>query len=235
MYHLNVRKRGVFVHMKRRVLIVEDNPQIARVLELELSHEGFETRVAQDGEKALEISKEFIPHVVLLDIMLPKLDGFAVAKKLKEGLNDVGIIALTAKTELNDKLKGFKSGMDDYVTKPFEIEEVLARVEALINRMNVGDSMKIGDVEIKPLEMRAFVNNVEIFLTPTEFRLLQELMKAKGIVLSKEDLLEKVWGFDGWENPNVVEVYVNYLRKKLGKASKMIKTVRGVGYAFRKD
>ncbi len=235
MYHLNVRKRGVLVHMKRRVLIVEDNPQIARVLELELSHEGFETRVAQDGEKALEISKEFIPHVVLLDIMLPKLDGFAVAKKLKEGLNDVGIIALTAKTELNDKLKGFKSGMDDYVTKPFEIEEVLARVEALINRMNVGDSMKIGDVEIKPLEMRVFVNNVEIFLTPTEFRLLQELMKAKGIVLSKEDLLEKVWGFDGWENPNVVEVYVNYLRKKLGKASKMIKTVRGVGYAFRKD
>lgn len=235
MYHLNVRKRGVFVHMKRRVLIVEDNPQIARVLELELSHEGFETRVVQDGEKALEISKEFIPHVVLLDIMLPKLDGFAVAKKLKEGLNDVGIIALTAKTELNDKLKGFKSGMDDYVTKPFEIEEVLARVEALINRMNVGDSMKIGNVEIKPLEMRAFVNNVEIFLTPTEFRLLQELMKAKGIVLSKEDLLEKVWGFDGWENPNVVEVYVNYLRKKLRKASKMLKTVRGVGYAFRKD
>ena len=235
MYHLNVRKRGVFVHMKRRVLIVEDNPQIARVLELELSHEGFETRVVQDGEKALEIFKEFIPHVVLLDIMLPKLDGFAVAKKLKEGLNDVGIIALTAKTELNDKLKGFKSGMDDYVTKPFEIEEVLARVEALINRMNVGDSMKIGNVEIKPLEMRAFVNNVEIFLTPTEFRLLQELMKAKGIVLSKEDLLEKVWGFDGWENLNVVEVYVNYLRKKLGKASKMIKTVRGVGYAFRKD
>lgn len=225
----------MLAHMKRKVLIVEDNPQIARVLDLELSHEGFETRVAQDGEEALEISREFVPHVVLLDIMLPKLDGFAVAKKLKESLNDVGIIALTAKTELDDKLEGFKSGMDDYVTKPFEIEEVLARVEALMNRMNVGDSLEIGDVKIKPLEMRAFVNDVEIFLTPTEFRLLQELMKAKGMVLSKEDLLERVWGFDGWENPNVVEVYVNYLRKKLGKASKMLKTVRGVGYAFRKD
>ncbi len=235
MYHFNVRRRGVLAHMKRKVLIVEDNPQIARVLDLELSHEGFETRVAQDGEEALEISREFVPHVVLLDIMLPKLDGFAVAKKLKESLNDVGIIALTAKTELDDKLEGFKSGMDDYVTKPFEIEEVLARVEALMNRMNVGDSLEIGDVKIKPLEMRAFVNDVEIFLTPTEFRLLQELMKAKGMVLSKEDLLERVWGFDGWENPNVVEVYVNYLRKKLGKASKMLKTVRGVGYAFRKD
>ncbi|WP_036225491.1 response regulator transcription factor [Mesoaciditoga lauensis] len=221
--------------MKRKVLIVEDNPQIARVLDLELSHEGFETRVAQDGEEALKISREFVPHVVLLDIMLPKLDGFAVAKKLKETLNDVGIIALTAKTKLDDKLEGFKSGMDDYVTKPFEIEEVLARVEALMNRINLGDSLEIGDVKIKPLEMRAFINDVEIFLTPTEFRLLQELMKAKGMVLSKEDLLERVWGFDGWENPNVVEVYVNYLRRKLGKASKMLKTVRGVGYAFRKD
>ncbi|WP_456399106.1 response regulator transcription factor [Mesoaciditoga sp.] len=221
--------------MKRKVLIVEDNPQIARVLDLELSHEGFETRVAQDGEEALKISREFVPHVVLLDIMLPKLDGFAVAKKLKETLNDVGIIALTAKTKLDDKLEGFKSGMDDYVTKPFEIEEVLARVEALMNRINLGDSLEIGDVKIKPLEMRAFINDVEIFLTPTEFRLLQELMKAKGMVLSKEDLLERVWGFNGWENPNVVEVYVNYLRRKLGKASRMLKTVRGVGYAFRKD
>ncbi len=235
MYHLDVRKRGVLAHMKRKVLIVEDNPQIARVLDLELSHEGFETRVAQDGEEALKISREFVPHVVLLDIMLPKLDGFAVAKKLKETLNDVGIIALTAKTKLDDKLEGFKSGMDDYVTKPFEIEEVLARVEALMNRINLGDSLEIGDVKIKPLEMRAFINDVEIFLTPTEFRLLQELMKAKGMVLSKEDLLERVWGFDGWENPNVVEVYVNYLRRKLGKASRMLKTVRGVGYAFRKD
>ncbi len=221
--------------MKRKILIVEDNSQIARVLELELSHEGFETKVAEDGEKAIEISKEFAPHVVLLDIMLPKLDGFSVAKRLKETFNDVGIIAITAKTELNDKLEGFKSGMDDYVTKPFEIEEILARIEALMSRMNMGDSLKVGNVEIKPLEMRVFVNNVEISLTPTEFRLLYELMKAKGMVLSKEDLLEKVWGFDGWENPNVVEVYVNYLRKKLGRVSEMLKTVRGVGYAFRKD
>ena len=221
--------------VKRKILIVEDNSQISRVLDLELSHEGFETRVAEDGEEALKIAKEFVPHVVLLDIMLPKLNGFSVAKRLKEILSDVGIIAITAKTELNDKLEGFKSGMDDYVTKPFEIEEILARVEALMSRMNIGDSLKIGSVQIKPLEMRVFVNNTEISLTPTEFRLLYELMKAKGMVLSKEDLLEKVWGFDGWENPNVVEVYVNYLRKKLGKESEMLRTVRGVGYAFRKD
>ena len=221
--------------MKRKILIVEDNSQISRVLDLELSHEGFETRVAEDGEEALKIAKEFVPHVVLLDIMLPKLNGFSVAKRLKEILNDVGIIAITAKTELNDKLEGFKSGMDDYVTKPFEIEEILARVEALMSRMNIGDSLEIGNVQIKPLEMRVFVNDAEISLTPTEFRLLYELMKAKGMVLSKEDLLEKVWGFNGWENPNVVEVYVNYLRKKLGRESEMLKTVRGVGYAFRKD
>ena len=221
--------------MKRRILIVEDDPQISRVLNLELSHEGFDAKVAKDGEEALKIANEFVPHVVLLDIMLPKLDGFSVAKRLKEILNDVGIIAITAKTELNDKLEGFKSGMDDYVTKPFEIEEVLARIEALMSRMNMGNSLKIGNVQIKPLEMRVFVNDAEVFLTPTEFRLLYELMKAKGMVLSKEDLLEKVWGFDGWENPNVVEVYVNYLRKKLGKSSKMLKTVRGVGYAFRKN
>jgi two-component system response regulator ArlR len=221
--------------LKKKVLIVEDDPQISRVLNLELSHAGFETQMASDGEMAVEMAKTFLPHVVLLDIMLPKRDGFSVAKKLKSSLEEVGIIALTAKAELQDKLTGFESGMDDYVTKPFEIEEIIARINALLNRMNVGDSLKIGEVEVRPFEMRTFVGKEEISLTPTEFRLLYELMKGKGTVLSKEELLEKVWGFEGWENPNVVEVYVNYLRKKLGSASKMVKTVRGVGYAFRKD
>ncbi len=221
--------------MKGKILVVEDDEQISRVLELELLHEGYEVAVAKDGESAVKIAKEFSPHVVLLDIMLPKMNGFSVAKKVKSKLDTVGIIGLTAKGELEDKLKGFESGMDDYVTKPFEIKEVLARIEALLKRMNLGPSLKIGELEVRPLEMRVFVDGQEISLTPTEFRLLHELVKAKGMVLSKEDLLERVWGFDGWENPNVVEVYVNYLRKKLGNASKMLKTVRGVGYAFRKS
>jgi len=217
------------------VLIVEDDIQIARVLELELSHEGFETRIANDGEEAVKVAKVFLPHIVLLDIMIPKRDGFSVAKDLKGSLENVGIIALTAKSDLKDKLTGFESGMDDYVTKPFELEELLARIRALLKRMNLSDSLKIGNVEMKISQMRVFIDGKEISLTPTEFRLLEELMRGKGTVLSKEDLLERVWGFEGWENPNVVEVYVNYLRRKMGKASSMIKTIRGVGYAFRKD
>lgn len=221
--------------MNPKVLIVEDDRHISRVLDLELTHEGFSTMVAEDGRKAIELSEDFSPDIILLDIMIPKIDGLTVAKELKESFENLGIIAITAKSTLNDKLAGFRSGVDDYVTKPFEIEEIVARIRALLNRMNLGEQLRIGELEIRTAEMRVFVEKEEVFLTPTEFRLISELVKARGTVLSKEDLLENVWGFSGWENQNVVEVYINYLRKKLGKAASMIKTVRGVGYAFRKD
>jgi len=217
------------------ILIVEDDKSIARLLELELSHEGYNTKIAYDGEQAVQFYENFKPDVILLDIMRPKMNGFEVAKAVRDYDKDVGIIMLTAKGELEDRVHGLKSA-DDYVVKPFEIEEVLARIKSLLRRLGKSkELLKAGSIEIYPEKMQVFVKENEIHLSLTEFNILKLLVINKDLVVSKEKIMEEVWGYSEDENLNVVEVYVNYLRKKLGEGSDYIKTVRGVGYVIRES
>jgi len=217
------------------ILIVEDDKSIARLLELELSHEGYNTKIAYDGEQAVQFYENFKPDVILLDIMLPRMNGFEVAKAVRDYDKDVGIIMLTAKGELEDRVHGLKSA-DDYVIKPFEIEEVLARIKSLLRRLGKSkELLRAGSIEIYPEKMQVFVKENEIHLSLTEFNILKLLVINKDLVVSKEKIMEEVWGYSEDENLNVVEVYVNYLRKKLGEGSDYIKTVRGVGYVIRES
>lgn len=221
----------------KKVLIVEDDPKISRVLELELSHEGYITRVVGDGYDALIEFEEFKPDIVILDILLPGLNGKEVAKRLRDKDANVGIIMLTALGDIRDKLEAFKYGADDYLVKPFSIEELIARIEAISRRKESVKQISINffGIELLPDQYRAFVDGKEIELSKTEFSLLLLLMQNKDMVLSKERILEVVWGDYEGERENLVEVYINYLRKKLGEKGKYIKTMRGVGYTFRGD
>ncbi|BBE30309.1 DNA-binding response regulator [Tepiditoga spiralis] len=216
------------------ILIVEDDASIARLLELELQHEGYKTLIAKDGEEAVEFYGNFKPDVILLDVMLPIRNGFEIAEIIRNYDKDVGIIMLTAKGELEDKVNGLKNA-DDYIVKPFEVEEVFARIESLLRRLGkTKNSIKAGDIELFPERMQVFIKGKELHLSLTEFNILKTLLLNKNIVVSKEKILEEVWGYED-ENLNIVEVYVNYLRKKLGDYGKKIKTVRGVGYVIRED
>lgn len=221
----------------KKVLIVEDDPKISRVLELELSHEGYMTKVVSNGYDALIESEDFKPDVVILDILIPGLNGKEVAKRLRDRDSKLGIIMLTALGDIKDKLEAFRYGADDYLVKPFSIEELIARIEAVSRRKDSirENSLSLYGIELFPNQHRVLIGGVEIELSRTEFSLLQLLMENKGIVLSKERILEVVWGDYEGERENLVEVYINYLRKKLGEKGKLIKTIRGVGYTFRGD
>lgn len=221
----------------KKVLIVEDDPKISRVLELELSHEGYMTKVVSNGYDALIESEDFKPDVVILDILIPGLNGKEVAKRLRDRDSKLGIIMLTALGDIKDKLEAFRYGADDYLVKPFSIEELIARIEAVSRRKDSirENSLSLYGIELFPNQHRVLIGGVEIELSRTEFSLLQLLMENKGIVLSKERILEVVWGDYEGERENLVEVYINYLRKKLGEKGKLIKTIRGVGYTLRGD
>ena len=216
-----------------KILVVEDDKSISRLLELELSHAGYKVKIAKDGREALEFYENFKPDVILLDIMLPKINGLEVAQAIREYDKDVGIIILTAKGELETKIDGLKNA-DDYVVKPFEIEEILARIESLLRRLGkTKEVIKVGEIEIYPQSMEVFVKGEKVHLSLTEFNILKFLAINKNIVMSKEKIMEEVWGYADEENNNLVEVYINYLRKKLKGASQNIETVRGVGYVIR--
>ncbi|HOB15625.1 MAG TPA: response regulator transcription factor [Defluviitoga sp.] len=216
-----------------KILVVEDDKSISRLLELELTHAGYKVKIAKDGEEALEFYENFKPHIILLDIMLPKLDGFEVAEAIRGYDPDVGIIMLTARGELENKIEGLKNA-DDYVVKPFEIEEILARIESLLRRMGkISDYIKVGDIEIYPQKMLVLVKGEEIHLSLTEFNILKLLAINKNLVISKEKIMEEVWGYYDEESNNLVEVYINYLRKKIKNSSQNIETIRGVGYVIR--
>jgi DNA-binding response OmpR family regulator len=222
----------------KRILIVEDDKKIARVLELELNHYGYEVDKAEDGESALDKYETFKPNLILLDIMIPQIDGIEVSKIIRENDKEVGIIMVTAMDQSRNKIEGLNSGADDYVTKPFDFPELKARIEALLRRKGVNiDSMKFSQgFEIFPQAHYVKIYDEEINLSKTEFDLLLYLAKNANIAVSKEKILEEVWGFDYEDaNLNVVEVYINYLRKKLLTAGKKIKTVRGIGYSFRDE
>lgn len=218
-----------------KVLIVEDDEKLRRLLELEFSHENFEVKTSEFGEDAVYIYEKFKPDVVILDIMLPDIDGTEVAKKIRKIDPGAGIIMLTALGETKNKVEGLESGADDYVVKPFDFEELLARVKALLRRKNIKfeQEIKIGHLSIDLSSRTVKYKGKEISLSKTEFDLLSFLAKNVGRVISKEEILNAVWGLDYYGTFNTVEVYINYLRKKIDP--NFIKTVRGIGYTISKE
>lgn len=220
------------------ILIIEDDKAITRVLELELKYEGYEIDIAYDGIDGLDKFTNGEYKVVLLDLMLPGISGLELCRKIRRTSN-IHIIMLTAKRDVTDKVVGLDMGADDYITKPFEMEELLARVRAAIRRTNMAreESLKIevGPVCIDLLAREVTINDVSIDLTKKEYEVLEYLVSNKGIVLTRDQLIEKVWGYDFVGDTNVLDVYIKYLRTKIDYPLniKFIQTVRGVGYVIK--
>ncbi|RFB14999.1 DNA-binding response regulator [Bacillus sp. HNG] len=229
---------------KQRILIVEDKEKIARVLELELTYEGYETGKAYDGNSGLAKFQEETWDLVLLDVMLPGISGIEVLRRIRTANFATPVILLTAKDSVEDKVSGLDLGANDYVTKPFQIEELLARIRvALRNNQSkttpgqpqVDDWLKFGDLMLNESTREVIRKNDEIELTPREFDLLAYLMKHPRQVLNREQLLNAVWGYDYYGDTNIVDVYIRYLRNKMDKPydEPLIHTVRGVGYVIK--
>ncbi len=226
-----------------KILIIEDEPQLARFTQLELTHEGYEAVISGDGREGLEKALNGDFSLILLDIMLPGLNGLEVLRRLRKSGMNTPVIMLTARDSVMDKVSGLDMGADDYITKPFAIEELLARIRAALRTPVSSAAEKKpenGILRFKELEMDTARHTVScggkpMELTVKEFGLLQALMENISIVLTREQLLEKVWGYDYFGETNVVDVYIRYLRSKLEEVSsiKYITTVRGVGYVIK--
>jgi DNA-binding response OmpR family regulator len=223
--------------MARKVLIVEDDSNIAELLQLYLKKEGFETAVAGDGGKGLELYRSFQPDLVMLDIMLPVMDGWTVCEKIREA-DKTPIIMLTAKGETLDKVSGLEMGADDYITKPFEMKEVLARVHAVLRRFGDGSSeekkLSFDKLIINLDSYELLVDGKRVDTPPKELELLYHLAASPNRVFTRNQLLDEVWGFDYFGDSRTVDVHVKRLREKLeGVSDKWaLKTVWGVGYKF---
>ena len=219
-----------------KILIVEDDPTIGRFVELELAHAGHEVTRCIDGERALDVLRDMTPDLVILDIMLPGIDGVETAQLIRaRGLN-MPILMLTARSETQDVVRGFDAGADDYLRKPFEIPELLSRVRALLKRTEherVGDTYKAANVEIDPASRNVLVDGVLANFTAKEYDLLEYMVVNAGRVISRDEILEKVWGGQHETDSNVIEVFVCHLRNKIGdESNQIIRTIRGVGYFF---
>ncbi|WHX25183.1 response regulator transcription factor [Virgibacillus halodenitrificans] len=224
---------------KPKILIVEDERKLSRVLEVELSYENYNTEIADSGKDALQRMEEQEWDLVLLDIMLPELSGLEVLRRVRRTDDCTPIILLTARDEVHDKVSGLDLGANDYITKPFQIEELLARIRANLrkptNEKVKNQSLHIGDLKIDIEAHEVTRGDKNIDLTPREFDLLVCLVKNKNIVLTREQLIEHVWGFDYFGDTNVVDVYIRYLRQKIDKGHETtyIQTIRGVGYSIK--
>jgi two-component system, OmpR family, response regulator MprA len=222
--------------MVGRVLVVEDDEEIADVLRRSLRQEGHEVRTAVDGEQALEEALDFVPDLVVLDLGLPKLDGVEVCRRLR-GASDVPILILTARTETADRVRGLDAGADDYLVKPFERAELLARLRALMRRRPPRGSagLRVGDLVLNPDTREVTRGPRELDLTNREFELLEFLMRNQRIVISRERLLDEVWGYDPTSMTNTIDVFISNLRRKLeeGGESRILHTKRGAGYVVR--
>lgn len=232
--------------MSERILIIEDEENIARVLQLELEFEGYLTGIAYTGTDGLIAYREQSWDLVLLDLMLPGLSGLDVLRRIRSDELHTPVILLTANNRVEDKVSGLDLGANDYVTKPFQMEELLARIRAnlRIKKSTTRDSVtqdsfcnKFKDLTLHEQTRDVTRNNRHIELTPREFDLLLHLMKHPDQVLSREQLILSVWGYDYYGDTNVVDVYIRYLRKKIdyGESTKYIQTVRGVGYVLREQ
>ena len=221
--------------MKFNILLVEDDEQIREIMKDYFSASGYTVFEAEDGEEAITAFNSQKIDLVILDIMLPKLDGWEVCKNIRNSSN-VPIIMLTARTNTQDQLLGFELGADEYVSKPFSYKVLVARAAALLNRVYTSQDnstyeiIKFGDIEINKSSHEVRVNNSLIELSPKEYSLLLCLFENKGVVMSRETLLDKVWGFDYFGDTRAVDTYIKKLRKKLLTASSYIKTVTGSGY-----
>ena len=218
-----------------RILVVEDDRSIARMLELELGHRGFAVRCAYDGPSGLEEALEYRPELVVLDIMLPGLDGVGVLRGLRREGNRVPVIMLTARDATLDKVHSLDAGADDYLTKPFDIEELLARVRALIRRSEGEEVLRVADLEVNTATREVRRSQRRIDLTAREYDLLEFMAKNPRRVLGRDLLLSRVWEQERGIATNVVDVYVGYLRKKVDAPGEepLIRTIRGAGYALR--
>ena len=224
-----------------KILIVEDEEKIARFIELELIHEGYEVVKANNGRAGLEIAEKGEVDLVILDIMLPEINGLEVLRRLRK-VSDIPIIMLTARDAVMDKVSGLDAGADDYITKPFAIEELLARIRTALKKRIVSSKkdmnvLRCGLLSLDKMRHKVMYDNTEIELTNREFTLLQILMENKNIVLTRDVLIEKVCGYDYIGERNVIDVYIRYLRTKIDDnfKVKIITTVRGVGYVIKDE
>jgi DNA-binding response OmpR family regulator len=218
-----------------RVLVIEDDRYIAELVKMELEHRGFDVRCAYDGPSGLEAAGRFGPAVIVLDIMLPGLDGAGVLKKLRSTGNRVPVVMLTARDAPMDKVHSLDLGADDYLTKPFHVEELLARMRAVMRRTEGEEILQVADLTVNRATMEVRRGEREIRLTAREYRLLEFMAMNARRVLSREVLLSRVWHDESGITPNAVEVYVGYLRKKVDAQgeTKLIHTVRGMGYVLK--
>lgn len=225
--------------MSDKILIVEDEEKLNRMIELELQYEGYETGKALDGRTGLEMALSGEYRLVLLDIMLPGLNGLEVLRRIRREDESLPVILLTARDTTMDKVSGLDSGADDYITKPFAIEELLARIRSALRKQAQRKPQQSGftvqGVHLEPDSRKVTVNGEEVELTRKEFDLLRCLMEHQGKVMNRSELLNAVWGYDFAGETNTVDVYIRFLRSKIDEkyALKLIETVRGVGYVIR--
>ena len=222
-----------------KVLIVEDENQVARLIELELSYEGYQVDIAKNGKEALDKVEKYKPDLIILDWMLPEMDGLEVTRRIRSDGNEVPVIVLTAKDALSDKVNSLDSGADDYITKPFATEELLARIRAVIRRrpQSLEGVLEYKDLWLDQFSRTAKMEDTLLDLRAKEFALLRLFLLYPEQALTREFIFDKVWGYNFLGESNVIEVYVRYLRTKLEeiKPGRLIHTVRGVGYILKAD
>ncbi len=219
-----------------KIMIIEDEFRMRKLLKDYFKKEGFEVIEAEDGKEAMEIFKTENPDLIILDIMMPHIDGFTLCKYIRE-ISAVPIIFLTAKSEDEDKLLGFKLGADEYVTKPFSPKVLVARCKSLLKRVNgtigtTANNISINGLVINTPSREVTIDDEEIFLSPKEFDLLMYMIKNKGLVLTRDMILDNVWGMDYFGDLRTVDTHIKRLREKLKHKSNLISTVRGLGYKF---
>lgn len=223
---------------KRRVLVVDDEENVVHLVASALRFDGYEAVTADNGHSALAAVAEYDPDLVVLDVMMPGLDGHAVLQHLRSAGSVVPVIFLTARDAANDRVAGLRSGADDYVVKPFSVEELLARVNAVLRRTQAEQDrdgvLRVADLELDENSHEVTRAGEEVHLTATEFELLRYLMRNERVVLSKAQILDRVWKYDFQGQSNIVELYIGYLRKKIDHIEpKLIHTVRGAGYVVK--
>ncbi len=223
-----------------KVLVVDDEDNISDLIKVSLKFQGFDVETADNGQTALEIADTYRPDAFILDVMMPGMDGFTLLNKLREAGHDAPVLFLTAKDGVEDRIHGLTIGADDYVTKPFSLEEVITRLRVILRRVAKDDSEESSLITYEDITLDDDMHEVTkagevVDLSPTEFQLLRYLMVNAEVVLSKSKILDHVWNYDFGGDGNVVESYVSYLRRKIDtKEPRLIHTVRGVGYVLRK-
>lgn len=223
---------GLLKNEDINILVVDDEESITEFIKMGLEAEGFNVYIAYDGNEAVETANKVKPHVIILDVMLPGMNGFTVCAKIKASVK-TSIIMLTARDEIDDRVKGLELGADDYMVKPFSFKELLARINVRLRNTvkDFSDVNQMGDFVIDDGAHEISYKGKVLELSPTEYNLLKYLLSNNGIALSKTSILEKVWGYDFNGEENIVEVYVRYLREKIGdKEHNILRTIRGVGY-----